>query len=143
MIYYGMSSTQNGVGVPHSATSPLSECYVKVTEIVRLTDRIISLKIELGATTDRVISCYALQTECPDNKKNEFWDWLDAPLEELFIILGGNLNGHVGSKGHGYVQCHGRHGLGIQNNDGWLILDCAEAHDLTVTNIYFKKRPLF
>ncbi|KAL1247800.1 hypothetical protein QQF64_023176 [Cirrhinus molitorella] len=55
-------------------------------------------------------------------------------------ILGGNLNGHVGSGNDGYTCCHGGRGFGVQNNDGSRILDCTETHDLAVTNTYFKKR---
>lgn len=59
-----------------------------------------------------------------------------APDEH--ILIGGDLNGHVGSNRGGYPQCHGGQGLGVRNDDGIRILDFAAVHDLAVTNTFFK-----
>jgi hypothetical protein len=95
-----------------------------------------TIKIESDATTLRIVTCYAPQTGCPDDEKDKFWEGLDAHLRtvgpEEHLVLGGDLNGHVGSARDGYNQYHG---------DGNRILDCAEAHELVVANTFFKKRP--
>ncbi len=139
VIYHGTSSTRNGIAVVISR-----RFHDKVTEVRRLSDWLTSVKIESESTTAHIISCYAPQTGCPDDEKDDFWASLDTHLWTIapdeYVILGDDLNGHVGSGNDGYTRCHGGHGLGVQNNHGSCILDCAETHDLAVTNTYFKKR---
>ncbi|XP_067141320.1 uncharacterized protein [Centruroides vittatus] len=56
------------------------------------------------------------------------------------IIVGEDLNGHVGQQRGRYVQQHGGNGLGARNADGYRILDCTVAHDLALANTFFKNR---
>lgn len=78
-----------------------------------------------------------------DTQKDEFWESIDAHLKTLapdeHVLLGGNLNGHVGQERARYTQNHGGCGLGIRNNEGCCILDCAVARDLVVANTFFSK----
>lgn len=115
-----------------------------VTEVNNISDRLMSIKIIAGPTTIRVVTCYAPQTGCRDEEKDEFWEELDAYLRlvdpEEHLLIGGDLNGHVGATRDGYEQCHGGQGFGDQNDDGRRTLDCAMAHDLAIANTYFKKR---
>lgn len=57
------------------------------------------------------------------------------------MVLGGDLNGHVESARDGYSQCHGGNEFGSRNDAGIHIFGCAEAYELVVANIFFKKRP--
>ncbi|XP_046398182.1 uncharacterized protein LOC124164987 [Ischnura elegans] len=112
-----------------------------VVEVTRISDRIMSIKINASETTLRVISCYAPQTGCPDDIKEEFWDQLDDHIRSVgpdeHLVIWGDLNGHVGYSRDGYGH---QHGHGARNNDGLRILDFAEAHDLAVANTLVKKR---
>jgi len=56
------------------------------------------------------------------------------------IIIGGDLNGHVGARRDGYESAHGGRGYGTRNNEGESILNAATAYDLAVANTFFKKR---
>uniref|UniRef100_A0A914X4N9 Reverse transcriptase domain-containing protein n=1 Tax=Plectus sambesii TaxID=2011161 RepID=A0A914X4N9_9BILA len=140
LYYNGDNSTRNGVGIV------ISEKYRdNVVDVHRISDRLMTIKIESGATTLRIVTCYAPQTGCPDDEKDEFWEGLDAHLRtvgpEEHLILGGDLNGHVGLVRDGYNQYHGGNGFGTRNDNGNRILDSAEAHELVVANTFFKKRP--
>ncbi|XP_061422345.1 mucin-like protein [Lethenteron reissneri] len=57
------------------------------------------------------------------------------------LVIGGDLNGHVGSALDGYPRNHGGQGYGTRNDEGNRALDFAEAHDLVLANTFFKKRP--
>jgi hypothetical protein len=139
LFYSGLNSTRNGVGIIVSATLQKS-----IVEVSRISDRLMSLKIDAGALVLRVISCYAPQTGCSDIEKDAFWESLDAHLRSIdheeHIVLGGDLNGHVGLDRDGYERVHGGNGLGDRNINGVRVLDCAEAHDLAIANTFFKKR---
>ncbi len=123
---HGTSSTRNGKAVRRHLSWKQA--------LPRQRDRLISFKIESESTTAHIISCYAPQTRCRDDEKEYFWDSLDTHLWTIapdeHIILGGDLNGQVGSGNAGYMCWHGGHGLSMWNDDGSRILDCTETHDL-------------
>ena len=56
-----------------------------------------------------------------------------------YLIIGGDLNGHVGSESDGYGSVHGGYGFGARNDDGVRILDFAVAAEMVVCNTLFKK----
>ncbi|XP_058639968.1 craniofacial development protein 2-like [Onychostoma macrolepis] len=140
LIYHGVKSSQNGVAV-----AICQQLRDSVSEVDNISDRLISIKIISGPTILRVVSCYAPQVGCTDQEKDEFWESLGTHLQMVapdeHVLVGGDLNGHVGIERKGYEQVHGGQGLGIRNDEGSRILDCAEAHDLVVVNTFFRKRP--
>jgi len=56
------------------------------------------------------------------------------------LLIGGDFNGHIESRGEGYEMVHGGLGYGVKNSAGVSILDFAVAYDLSVVNSYFRKR---
>lgn len=140
LYYNGEKNTQNGVGIVVS--QKLKDSIVAVN---RVSDRLMSLQIDSGAKALRVISCYAPQVGCSDKEKDDFWtkleDYLLCVRPEEHLVMGGDLNGHVGTGRDGYEQQHGGKGYGTRNEEGCHILDFVEAHNLAVVNTFFKKRP--
>jgi len=61
------------------------------------------------------------------------------PASEL-IVVGGDLNGHVGTNVDGYDGVHGGYGFGERNSDGERILEFCDAMELIVTNTGFKRQ---
>ena len=57
------------------------------------------------------------------------------------ILVGADLNGHVGEGNNGDEECMGRHGLGKINNEGQAVVDFAKRRELAITNTYFVKKP--
>ncbi|XP_071740546.1 uncharacterized protein [Rutidosis leptorrhynchoides] len=55
------------------------------------------------------------------------------------LLIGGDLNGHIGTNIEGYPGAHGGFGYEVRNEEGLSILDFAVAHDLVVANSFFKK----
>ena len=56
------------------------------------------------------------------------------------IVVGGDLNGHIGTNVDGYDGVHGRYGFGERNADGERILEFCDAMELIVTNTCFKRQ---
>nr|GEX59555.1 methyltransferase-like protein 2 isoform X1 [Tanacetum cinerariifolium] len=105
---------------------------------------IISLTLVIDGETVNVISAYAPQVGLSVVEKKTFWDSLDKVVREFptdqRLILGGDLNGHIGAATEGYAGVHGGFVFGVRNEEGRAILDFAIAHDLVVVNSHFKKR---
>ncbi|MBN3313137.1 CFDP2 protein, partial [Atractosteus spatula] len=139
LIYHGKKTTQNGVGVVVSQW-----IHDSVTEVARITDRLMSTKISMGTSTLGVVSCYAPQAGCPDEEKEKFWHDLETHVQAIddseIIFIGGGLNGHVGRAKDNFDRNHGGQGHSNRNEGGIRILEHAEAWDLAITNTFFKKR---
>ena len=55
-------------------------------------------------------------------EKNDFWKHLDGLIESVSkeerIVLGADLNGHVGERNIGDEEIMGRYGAGTRNKEG-------------------------
>ncbi|KAK3543029.1 hypothetical protein QTP70_008710 [Hemibagrus guttatus] len=72
LFYYGVDSKRNGVGVV------LKEKFVRnVLEVERVSDRVMSLKLEIEGVMLNVVSGYAPQVGCELEEKERFWSELD------------------------------------------------------------------
>ncbi|KAK3507031.1 hypothetical protein QTP70_000547 [Hemibagrus guttatus] len=76
LFYYGVDSKRNGVGVV------LKEEFVRnVLEVKRVSDRVMSLKLEFEGVMLNVVSGYAPQVGCELEEKARFWSELDEVME--------------------------------------------------------------
>uniref|UniRef100_A0A914W1W0 Reverse transcriptase domain-containing protein n=1 Tax=Plectus sambesii TaxID=2011161 RepID=A0A914W1W0_9BILA len=91
-----------------------------------------------------IISAYAPQVGCAAEEKEAFWESLNTTLPSFqdvkHLIIGGDLNGHVGAARDGYKAVHGGCGFGARNPEGGAVLDAAVAYDLAIANTFFQKR---
>ena len=77
----------------------------------RVNERIMCLKVLIG---DKLVTCicaYSPQTGRSAEEKDSFWDQMTSvtgsiPASELSVV-GGDLNGHVGTNVDGYDGVHG------------------------------------
>ncbi|XP_071688847.1 uncharacterized protein [Rutidosis leptorrhynchoides] len=103
-----------------------------------------SVSIIIKEETFTVISAYAPHAGLSDAKKKSFWDFLDEVVRgfpaDHRLIIGGDLNGHIGAEAEGYEEAHGGFGFGPRNEEGRSILEFSIAHELVVANSFFKKR---
>ena len=125
MWYCGSGNKKNGVGIILK-----KEHVDRVVELWRVSERIICLKMELDGVMLNVISAYAPQVGCIREEKETFWLDLDETVEKIprneRIVVGADLNGHVGEGNNGDEECMGRHGLGKRNNEGQAVVDFAK-----------------
>ena len=128
-----------GVGVA------LAESLVdSVLEVRRKSDRIMVVVKIHGGKILRLLSCYAPQVGRSEAEKDLFYEDLQEELLERkegeVILLGGDFNGHVGSRADGYEGIHGGQGIGVRNEEGRRLLEFCSQGSLVLANTWFKKQ---
>ncbi|KAK3507053.1 hypothetical protein QTP70_003306 [Hemibagrus guttatus] len=139
LFYYGVDSKRNGVGVV------LKEEFVRnVLEVKRVSDRVMSLKLEIEGVMLNVVSGYAPQVGCELEEKERFWSELDEVMESIptgeRVVIGADFNGHVGEGNAGDEEVMGKFGVKERNLEGQMVVDFAKRMDMGVVNTYFQKR---
>ncbi|KAK3517039.1 hypothetical protein QTP70_033133 [Hemibagrus guttatus] len=139
LFYYGVDSKRNGVGVV------LKEEFVRnVLEVKRMSDRVMSLKLEIEGVMLNVVSGYAPQVGCELEEKERFWSELDEVMESIptgeRVVIGADFNGHVGEGNRGDEEVMGKFGVKERNLEGQMVVDFAKRMDMGVVNTYFQKR---
>ena len=81
---------------------------------------------------------------CNTEEKEEFWNELDEEVQKIpgaeRVVIGADLNGHVGKEKTGDERVMGRYGLRERNEEGQGIMDFAKRMGMAVLNTYFKKK---
>ncbi|KAK3537093.1 hypothetical protein QTP70_002104 [Hemibagrus guttatus] len=139
LFYYGVDSKRNGVGVV------LKEEFVRnVLEVKRVSDRVMSLKLEIEGVMLNVVSGYAPQVGCELEEKERFWSELDEVMESIptgeRVVIGADFNGHLGEGNTGDAEVMGKFGVRERNLEGQMAVDFAKRMDMAVVNTYFQKR---
>ncbi|KAK3507209.1 hypothetical protein QTP70_010211 [Hemibagrus guttatus] len=139
LFYYGVDSKRNGVGVV------LKEEFERnVLEVKRVSDRVMSLKLEIEGVMLNVVSGYAPQVGCELEEKVRFWSELDEVMESIptgeRVVIGADFNGHVGEGNTGDEEVMGKFGVKERNLEGQMVVDFAKRMDMAVVNTYFQKR---
>ncbi|KAK3517623.1 hypothetical protein QTP70_013428 [Hemibagrus guttatus] len=139
LFYYGVDSKRNGVGVV------LKEEFVRnVLEVKRVSDRVMSLKLEIEGVMLNVVSGYAPQVGCELEEKERFWSELDEVMESIptgeRVVIGADFNGHVSEGNTGDEEVMGKFGVKERNLEGQMVVDFAKRMDMAVVNTYFQKR---
>ncbi|KAK3548042.1 hypothetical protein QTP70_003069 [Hemibagrus guttatus] len=120
LFYYGVDSKRNVVGVV------LKEEFVSnVLEAKRVSDRVMSLKLEIEGVMLNVVSGYAPQVGCELEEKERFWSELDEVMESIptgeRVVIGTNFNGHVGEGNTGDEEVMGKFGVKERNLEGQMV----------------------
>ena len=113
-----------------------------VLEVKRVSDRLMAMQLEVKGSILNRVSAYAPQVNNSMEEKNDFWEDLDGLIESISkeerIVLGADLNGHVGEENIWNEKIMGRCGAGTRNKGGSMVLDFGKRMDLAIVNIYFK-----
>ncbi|KAK3506251.1 hypothetical protein QTP70_033602, partial [Hemibagrus guttatus] len=115
-----------------------------VLEVKRVSDRVMSLKLEIEGVMLNVVSGYAPQVGCELEEKERFWSELDEVMESIptgeRVVIGADFNGHVGEGNTGDEEVMGKFGVKERNLEGQMVVDFAKRMDMGVVNTYFQKR---
>ena len=139
LFYHGVDGKRNGVGVI------LKEEFVgNVLEVKRVSDRVMSLKLEIEGVMFNVVSGYAPQVGCELEEKETFWLDLDEVMQSIprseRVVIGADFNGHVGAGNRGDEEVMGRFGIQERNAEGQMLVDFAKRMEMAVVNTFFQKR---
>ncbi|KAE8291438.1 hypothetical protein D5F01_LYC11043 [Larimichthys crocea] len=139
LFYHGVDRKRNGVGVI------LKEKFVRsVLEVKRVSDRVISLKLEIKGVMFNVVSGYAPQVACELEEKEKFWLDLDEVMQSILrserVVIGADFNGHVGAGNRDDEEVMGRFGIQERNAEGQMVVDSAKRMEMAVVNTFFQKR---
>ena len=120
IFYNGVDGRKNGIEIV--LREELAE---SVLEVKRISDRLMAMKLEVNGSILNIVSAYAPQVNYSMEEKNDFWEDLDELIESISkeerIVLGADLNGHVGEGNIGDEEIMGRYGAGTRNKeDQWL-----------------------
>ena len=95
IFYNGADGRKNGIGIV--MREELAESVLKAKRVL---DRLMAMKLEVNGSILNIESAYAPQVNYSMKEKNDFWEDLDGLIESLSkeerIVLGADLNGHVG-----------------------------------------------
>ncbi|XP_071688326.1 uncharacterized protein [Rutidosis leptorrhynchoides] len=119
--YSGSRIARNGVGIF------LGKLHKdNVVDVGRFSDRTMSVSLYIKEETFTVISAYAPHAGLSDGEKKSFWELLDEVVRRCpadhRLIIGGDLNGHLGAEAEGYEGVHEGFGFGPRNEEGRSIL---------------------
>ena len=121
----------------------MEELAESVLEVKRVSDRLMAMKLEVNGSILNIVSAYAPQVNY-SMEKNDFWEDLNGLIESISkeerIVLGADLNGHVGKGNIGDEEIMGRYGAGTRNKEGSMVVDFGKRMDLVIVNTYFKKK---
>ena len=97
IFYYGADERKNRIGIVLR-----KELVESVLEVKRVSDRLMTMKLEVNGSILNIVSAYAPQVNNSMEEKNDFWEDLDGLIESISteerIVLGADLNGHVGEE---------------------------------------------
>ena len=120
------------------------ELVESVLEVKRVSDRLMVMKLEVKGSILNIVSAYAPQVSNSMEEKNDLWEDLDGLIESISkeerIVLGADLNGHVGEGNIRDEEIMGRYGVGTRNKEGSMVVDFGKRMDLAIVNTYFKKK---
>ncbi|KAK3516728.1 hypothetical protein QTP70_022518 [Hemibagrus guttatus] len=109
-----------------------------------MSDRVMSLKLEIEGVMLNVVSGYAPQVGCELEEKERLWSELDEVMESIptgeRVVIGADFNGHVGEGNTGDEEVMGKFGVKERNLEGQMVVDFAKRMDMAVVNTYFQKR---
>lgn len=90
-------------------------------------DPIIAVKVVVEQDTFKVISACAPSVELAENFKVKFWEDLEVLFQDISqedkLILGGDLDEHLGSVARGFKRVHEGYSIGEVNAEGKYILE--------------------
>lgn len=138
LFYSGESSGRNGVGIVLK-----EDWWEGVVGVRRVSSRVMVVEMVVVGERLNVVSVYAPQVGSDKEEKGKFWEEFDETLNVFCrgvkLVVGGDLNGHVGREAEGFNLVHGGWGYGKRNAEGEAVLEAAVAHDLVLCNTLFVK----
>ena len=122
LFYNGADGRKNGIRIV--VREDLAE---GVLEVKRVSDRLMAMKLDVKGSILNIVSAYTPQVNNNMEKKNDFWEDLDGLIKIVSkqerIVLGADLNGHVGKGNIGNEEIIGRYGAETRNKEVSMVVN--------------------
>ena len=106
-------------------------------------ERLMIMNLPLNFCTLTIISAYAPTLARPQEDKEKFYDTLNALIKTVpsshKLLLMGDFNARVGADYMSWDKVLGKHGVGLENSNGTLLLSLCAQNELIVTNTIFQQ----
>ena len=93
-----------------------------------------------------IVNAYAPQIGCDEEEKKAFWANLGEVVGKILrderLVIGVDLNAHVGEGNTNDEEAMGKHGFGRRNLEGQTVVDFAKRWELIMSNTMFVKRSM-
>ena len=90
-----------------------NELAERVLEVERFSDRLMKIRMVLGKGVCHIFSAYAPQVGLTSQEKEEVWELMEEEVAKVptsdGLIVGGDLNRHIGSDREGFEEIRGMH----------------------------------
>ena len=138
LFYNGADGRRDGIGIV--VREELAE---SVLEVKRMSDRLMAMKMEVKGSILNIVSAYAPQINNSMEEKNDFGQNLDGLIESVSkqerIVLGADLNGHVGERNIEHEEIMGKYGAGERNKEGSMCCGLCEKDGFGNCQYLFQK----
>ena len=135
----GADGRKNGIGIVLK-----EELAKSVLEVKRVSDRLITVKLEVNGSIPNIVSVYAPQVNNSMEEKNDFWEDLDGLIKSISteerIVLGADLNGHVGKGNIRNEKIMGRYVAETRNKEISIFLDFGKRMDLALSTLISRRK---
>ncbi|XP_066943496.1 uncharacterized protein [Macrobrachium rosenbergii] len=96
------------------------------------------VKLCLDGKIVNIVSAYARQAGCDEVEKVAFWEVMDKQLSaipaEERLIIGGDMNRHIGRTRKDIERMHGGWEVGERNDEVERVVDCSMSFGLAIVN---------
>ena len=101
----------------------------KVVEVEKVSDRFMSMMLDVDGRVINVIRAYRLEVGCQGDEKDVFWEERDRVMAKVtgaeIILVGIYFNRNVGEANGGVERVKGLFGMGKRNKEGEQFIDFA------------------
>jgi exonuclease III len=108
-----------------------------------INERLMTMSLPLDSCTLTIISAYAPTLARPLEEKECFYDTLNETIKAVpsshKLLLMGDFNARVGVDYMSWANVLGKHGVGLENSNGTLLLSLCAQNELIVTNTIFQQ----
>lgn len=106
-----------------------------------INERMIFVRFQCKARNLSVIQCYAPTEDADDTTKQQFYDQLnktiaDTPKSDMKVVMG-DFNAKVGANNEDLEHVIGKHGVGVMNNNGELLVELCGLNQLKIGGTLF------
>ena len=105
----------------------------------RFNDKVMKVSIVIRDLVWEVVSCYCPQTGRSVIEKEEFYELMDKVVTSEKVLVGGDVNGNIGSDMAGFGVVHGAFGIGQINDGGIKLLGLTVGKVQHLRNTCFQK----